>query len=314
MRKNRILVIGNTNAEIRTNIRRFPPSGDTISGREYELVCGGCGVNSSVAVSKLGAEALCCSRVGEDAFADLIKQCLDTYDVDTRFVSEIAHAKTRLSISTVDEWGRISAIDFSGGCGEIGIEDLDAAFISYPDAVLLQFDLPAETIALATEMAERHEIPVFIDGGPSDLPGHFGDLKNVEIFMMDEKEAFAYTGISPDAVDTCGKACMAIAGKVNAKYIVLKLGERGAFFYDGMYFKFIPAYDVKKIDSSAAGDSFTAAIVIEYMRSHDIRKACEFACLAGAMTVSAPGGIESIPTILEVRRFAEDNEIDIDFI
>lgn len=313
MRKSRILVIGNTNAEIRTDIKRFPSGGDVVSGKEYGLACGGCGVNSSVALSKLGAEALCCSRVGDDAFSGLIKRCLEKYHVDTRFVSEKPGGRTRLSISAIDEWGRVSSIRFAGDCGDIGMRDLDAAFISYPDAVLLQYDLPAETIRCATEIAERHEIPVFIDGGPVSLSGRLDELRNVEIFMMDEKEAYAYTGISPDAVDTCGKACMAVAGKVKAKYIVLKLGERGAFFYDGMYFKFIPAYDVKKVDGSAAGDAFTASMVVEYMRSRDIRKACEFACLAGAMTVSAEGGVESIPTLSEILRFAEENGIELEF-
>ena len=98
---------------------------------------------------------------------------------------------------------------------------------------------------------------------------------------------------------------MALATKVNAKYIVLKLGRKGAFIYDGKYYHVVPAYDTTFIDQSAAGDVFTTAMTIEYMRHGDIKAACEFANLAGAIAVSREGTYSSIPSRDDVEKFAD---------
>ena len=130
-------------------------------------------------------------------------------------------------------------------------------------------------------------------------------LENVEVFSPNEEETYHYTGIYPGDPERCLKACMALATKVNAKYIVLKLGRKGSFVYDGKYYHVVPAYDTTFIDQSAAGDVFTAAMTIEYMRHGDIKAACEFANLAGAVAVSREGTYASLPTRDDVEKFAD---------
>jgi ribokinase len=98
---------------------------------------------------------------------------------------------------------------------------------------------------------------------------------------------------------------MALATKMRAKYIVLKLGEKGCFIYDGSYYDIIPSYDVTFIDGAGAGDVFTAAMTAEYMRTGDIKTACRYANLAAALMVSREGTYEAVPTRRDVEAFAD---------
>ena len=198
------------------------------------------------------------------------------------------------------------------GCGKGGgVVNfiMEAENLSYPDAVLIHFDLAPELILKATVLAKEEGIPVFADGGPSNVSVALGELENIAVFMLNESEIHAYTGVAPDSFDSCGRACIELEKKIKAKYYVLKLGDRGAYLYNGKYFKYMPAYDVKTVDESCAGEAFDAAVITEYMRSGNIKRACELGCVAGAMTVMTEGGAESVPTLSRMIRFIEDNEI-----
>ena len=309
MRKSRILVIGDSYAELRTDIKRFPSGGETIFGGGYDYNYGGSGFASAIALSRMGAEALCCSRVGDDVFGEKLILSLKQASVDARFVVKKRNTRTRLNVSGVDTFGRTNSLRLSGTCGNIEEEDVEEAFLSYPDAVLIHFDLAPELILKATVLAKEEGIPVFADGGPSNVSVALGELENIAVFMLNENEIHAYTGVAPDSFDSCGRACIELEKKIKAKYYVLKLGDRGAYLYNGKYFKYMPAYDVKTVDESCAGEAFDAAVITEYMRSGNIKRACELGCVAGAMTVMTEGGAESVPTLSRMIRFIEDNEI-----
>ena len=124
----------------------------------------------------------------------------------------------------------------------------------------------------------------------------------VEIFSPNEKETETFTGILPQGTDSALRAALALYKRVKAKYIVIKQGERGAFVYDGKHFFVIPSIRIgKAIDTTAAGDAFTAALTVEYLRSNNIRNAVKFGVAAGAITVTRKGASASIPTDDEVR-------------
>ena len=124
----------------------------------------------------------------------------------------------------------------------------------------------------------------------------------VEVFSPNESETETYTGILPQGTDSALRAALALYKRVKAKYIVIKQGERGAFVYDGKHFFVIPSIRVgKAIDTTAAGDAFTSALTVEYLRSGNIRNAVKFGVAAGAIAVTRKGAAASSPTEDEVQ-------------
>ena len=124
----------------------------------------------------------------------------------------------------------------------------------------------------------------------------------MEIFSPNEQEAFELTGIMPTSMETSLRASLAIARKTKAKSVVIKMGSRGAFLYDGKRYNTFPAARVDKtVDTTSAGDAFTAAMVLEYLRNGgDVKEAIKYGNIAGAITITRPGATYSIPTKEEV--------------
>ena len=126
-------------------------------------------------------------------------------------------------------------------------------------------------------------------------------LERVEILSPNESETEILTGIRPNSLENCLRASIALCNRVDIRYVVLKLGARGCYVYDGKYCDLISPVEVPVVDTTAAGDVFTAALTTEYLRTGDILASARFANAAGALAVSKAGAIASVPTLDEVR-------------
>lgn len=305
MRK-RILTVGRADMNLILNTSTIPATNSTTEGANYSYAPGGGGSVAAVSFAKLAADSVFCARVGDDDNGARLIKYYNDCGVDTRYITRDNNTETGFS-AIINETGITTrTIYYPGANKKFGREDLENGFMCYPDALFLQFELPDRECVAATRMAKRQEIPVFIDAGPNKFELPLELLENVEIFSPNEEEAYHYTGIYPSDPEKCLRVCMALSSKMNAKYIVLKLGRRGCYIYDGMYYHVVPAYDVTYIDGSAAGDVFSAALTTEYLRHGDIKAACEFANLAGAIAVSRDGSFTAVPTRDDVERYAEN--------
>ena len=177
------------------------------------------------------------------------------------------------------------------------------AFECNPDALYLGFEIPFSIAVCAAKYAAARGIPVFVDAAPASKDYPLESLPMLEVFSPNETETEEYTGILPQGTDSALRAALALYKRVKAKYIVLKQGDRGAFVYDGKHFFVIPAIRIgKAIDTTAAGDAFTAALTVEYLNNGgNIRNAVKFGIAAGAITVTRKGASASIPTAAEVQ-------------
>ncbi|MBR6681841.1 MAG: hypothetical protein IKL40_02530 [Clostridia bacterium] len=304
MMRKRILTVGRADMNIVMNVGNIPSSGQTVEGHNYAFVPGGHGSVAAVALAKLSADSVFCARMGDaDNGLRLIKYYSDN-GVDTRFITRDEHESTGFAAVINDAGGTTRTIAYPGANTRFGREDLENAFTCYPDALFLQTELPDREIIAASRLAKRQEIPVFMDAGPNKMALPLELLENIEVFSPNEDEIYHYTGVYPGDPERCLKACMALMSKVDAKYIVLKLGKKGCFVYDGKYYHVVPAFDITFVDGSGAGDVFMAAMTVEYMNSGDIKKACTFANLAGALAVSKEGSYASIPSRRAVNDFA----------
>ena len=157
-------------------------------------------------------------------------------------------------------------------------------------------------------MAEEKDVKVVLDAGPARADFPLESLGKLEILSPNETETQILTGIMPNSSENCLRACVNLMNRVNTKYIVLKLGERGCFVYDGIHCTHVAPVEIgTAVDTTAAGDSFTAALTYMYCENGgDIVKACEFANAVGAYVVTKPGAFSSIPTMAELEGFLKN--------
>lgn len=300
-----VLTLGKAEMKMVMNIPSLPTAGSTVKGTDYAYAPGGRGGIAAITLAAHSVGSVFCARLGSDENGDTLINYYDNCRVDTRYMTRDREEPTGFSVTVNEGNGTARSIVFPGANDKFGREEVEGAFICYPDALYLQFDLPDRELIASTRMAKNQRIPVFIDAGPRKFRLPLEKLENVEVFSPNENEVFDYTSIYPNSPENSLKACMALATKMRAKYIVLKLGEKGCFIYDGSYYDIMPSYDITFVDGSGAGDVFTAAMTAEYLRTGDIKTACKYANLAAALMVSREGTYEAVPTRRDVEIFAD---------
>ncbi len=302
----RILVVSSANLDFVQRMRRIPNAGETVvETGGYSYVPGGKGANSAVTFARMGDDCIFCTRLGQDTNGARLRAIYEREGIDTRFIAQDKTTPTGLASILVEEDGTNRIIVYPGANQKLSPADIEEAFTSYPDAVFLQFEIPDRAILSAAAFAREKKIPLFIDAGParSDFP--LEQLNPIEIFSPNETEARVFSGIDPSNAENCLRSSIKLAGTVKAKYIIIKLGGRGAYIYDGKFYHITPAVSVPVVDTTAAGDTFTAALVHFYLEGKDIERATYLANCAAAIVVSREGAYSSIPTLKEVLAFAE---------
>ena len=305
----RILTIGSANMDMVLRMKRIPTAGETFVDREGGLsyIPGGKGANCAVAAAKMGAISQFCARLVADANG----KCL--YDTYVEAGVDISHVKVDKTTNTgmaaifVEANGNNRIVVYPGANQTLIPSDAQEAIASKPDAVCLQFETPFEVTLECAKMAAVRDIPVVLDAAPASRAIPLSEFPPVEIFSPNETETEIFTGIAPTNVESCMRACLALSRMIKAKYYVLKLGARGAFYFDGQLCNLIPAYRVAAVDTTAAGDAFTAALAVRYCETGNLIGAIRFACAVGALTVTKCGASRSIPTREETENFIASN-------
>lgn len=308
--KNRILVISSANIDFVQRMRRLPYSGETVVEGElgYSYVPGGKGANSAITFARLGADCVFACRLGRDSNARRLLNIYNSEGIDTRYIVEDENAPTGLASILVEENGKNRIIVYPGANMTMTAADIEEPFTCYPDAVYMQLEIPDEAIIEATHRANAEGIPVFIDAGPARLDFPLRELGRLEVFSPNESETRIFTDIAPTNEEKCLRAAIKLSKMVDAKYIVIKLGDRGAFIYDGKEYYMIPAEAVEAVDTTAAGDVFTAAMTYVYLQNGNIVSAVKYATCAAAISVTRAGASTSIPTRAEVLEYARQKK------
>ncbi len=308
MKKARILVVSSANIDFVQQMRRVPYSGETVveTDMSYSYVPGGKGANSAIAFARFGADCIFTCRLGRDSNAKRLISIYQREGIDTRYIREDPEAPTGLASILVEENGKNRIIVYPGANMTLSLDDIETGFTCYPDALYLQLEIPDEAVLEACRRANQDDIPIFIDAGPARLDFPLEKLGRVEIFSPNENETRVFTGISPVNEDSCLRAAVKLSTRVDAKYIVLKLGERGSFVYDGREYWMIPAEKVQAVDTTAAGDVFSAVMTYVYLQNGNIVSAVKYATCAAALSVTRMGASTSIPTLEEVIAYARN--------
>ncbi len=303
----RVLVIGSANMDLIIQADHIPAPGETVLGGRFQTARGGKGANQAVACARLGAETWFLGRVGSDAFGDELAAGLVADGVDCSWLRR-DDEPTGVAMIVVDARGENSIVVAPGANSRVSCEDLDAvADWSFFDAVLFQLEVPLETIAEAARRAREAGCLTVLDAGPPALLPE--DMyPYLSVISPNETETRMLLGLAPEGEVDLGSACQEFIA-LGAGAVVLKLGAEGALVATsgGQRYE-VPAFKVRPIDTTGAGDAFTAALAVALAEGMSLEEATRFACAAGALATTKMGAAPSMPKRAEVEEFLAGQE------
>jgi ribokinase len=295
----RITVIGSINIDLQVKTQRLPKIGETIFGDGVSLSPGGKGANQAVAIARLGETVSMIGCVGKDSFGDILIENLSINGVDTKHVHINKTCTSGMAIIMVCDGDNCIIVD-PGANEKLGIEAIDHAesLIAESEIVVLQLEIPLPVVKYAMQVAKKHGRFVILNPAPA-IPLDIEILQMADLITPNEIESGILTGVSIenylDAIEAAKK--LRIAG---ANTVITTLGPKGAMIFDGNDPILIPANQVAAVDSTAAGDTFTAALAVSLIQNKPLIDAVRYATAAAAITVTRFGAQSSLPTKEEV--------------
>ena len=294
----RCAVVGSINMDIILNTYRLPLEGESLPGNNYSYACGGKGANQATGLARLGAQTAMIGKVGDDANGHRLIENLKKNGIDTSNVS-LEGSQSGLAAILLEKGGKNRIIVFEGANAEIDPDTAADCITDDLDLLLVQFETKEQVVVKAGNRAVEKGITTVVDCGPAkNFP--LEKIQGITIISPNESETKELTGIYPENEESMLKASQILLERSKAKYVVLKLGARGCSVFDGTDFTICPPYPAEVVDTTAAGDSFTAAMALEFKRSGNIYSACDMGNKAGSIAVSRMGADASMPTAQEV--------------
>ncbi len=299
-----IVVVGSLNMDLVVQTARLPTEGETVPGTSFRTQSGGKGANQAVAVARLGYPVRMIGRVGDDAFGGQLRRDLEAEGVDVSGVST-TRGETGVAVIVVAQTGENSIVVAPGANALLAPEDLDRHFETLRSAgmVLTQLEIPMPTVEHLATICAREGLPLILDPAPAKkLPP--GLIERVDWLTPNETEAAFFTGISHQAAAPA--AIAATLQSQGAKGVVLKLGARGAYLAaDAATGEMLSPFQVRAIDTTAAGDAFNGAFAAGLMMGKAPIEAARFAAAAAALSVTRAGAQSSMPHLAEVQALLE---------
>ncbi len=307
----RILIVGGIYAVMHTFLPSLPLLGGECIGTNYYIYPGGITASAAVAIARYGSGCILCSKVGGDYEGEKLKAFLQGEGIDTRFVRSEPKSKTGMIISMNEQSGGRRTVRFPMCCDSLAYDDIENAFTCYPDALYIQSQLSDELVLCAMKHASRQDIPIFFQPLKSKPTISPSLLPSLEALILDGDEVYNYCGVEVDLYEKCLPACMALSKFYDAKYIILRMPERGSFIYDGKYHEIIGTFPVDSVDTSGCREVFGSVMCADYMKTKNIRQAVCIANVAYAISGTRRGDVQSVPTLRAISDYIESNSIKL---
>lgn len=303
MHKPKIVVVGSINMDLLATVDRFPVPGETVRSKSFTTVPGGKGANQAAAAALAGAQVTMVGRVGKDIFGDSCLENLKSKGVDIQFIKRDEQEPTGNAMISVDTEGQNELIYTAGANNRVTVQDAKDAkdAIQAADMIILQFELPMETVSGVVSLASELGTRIIVNPAPADTPTE-GLLKKIDYFVPNESEAKQLTGLHVVDTDTAAEAAKELFNR-GTKHVIVTMGPQGAVIYDTNGLLRVPTRQVKAVDVTAAGDSFIGALAVALSSDRDLPDAVDFACSAATLSVTKLGAQPSIPTREEIDRY-----------
>jgi len=291
----KVVVVGSLNMDLVVRAPHIPHPGETVIGGEYYTAAGGKGSNQALEAARLGAKVHMVGRVGQDELGVRLMETLEEAGVDHQFVVQDPRASTGVALITVADSGQNTIVVAPGSNMRLSPDDVDAArgAIGEADILLVQLETPLETVTRALQIARAKGVKTILNPAPArTLPRDIFGL--VDVLIPNETETAVLAGLSI-ATQTEAKAAGAALRKQGVRTVVLTLGERGAVYLDAGDVGALSAYEVKAVDTTAAGDAFVGAFAVATAEGKSLPEAVRWGNAAGALAVTKRGAQPSLP-------------------
>lgn len=287
-------MVGSINMDLVLTCDRLPQAGETVAATSCTEVSGGKGANQAVAASLAGGQVRLIGRVGDDAFADRLRVGLTDQGVDCEHVDLTDNCESGLAVIGVGANAENQIMIVPGANGRLTPADIlrHSQVIANCDVLLLQLEVPVETVLAAMGIAKQAEVRCILDPAPVAVPWT-DELLNVDLVCPNETEASLITGQQVDSVDDAKKVAAQIQAR-GAKNVVITMGHQGCVVQMEDVSHHIAAPKVDAIDTTAAGDAFSGALAVHWAETGDLLTAVRFATVAGALATTRRGAQPSI--------------------
>ncbi|MFC5408748.1 ribokinase [Larkinella bovis] len=298
--QNAILVIGSSNTDMVVKSQKLPAPGETVIGGKFLMNPGGKGANQAVTAARLGGAVTFVAKVGNDVFGKQAVQQFQREKINVRYVVTDGEYASGVALINVDAQGENCISVAPGSNSRLKPSDVEPALDSIGDSafVLLQLEIPLETVAYAIRRCSEKGLRVLLNPAPAQaLPTDL--LASLYLITPNETEAERLTGIRVTTLATAEQAAQKLRemGVANA---IITLGAKGAYLCTESVSKLIPAPPVTATDTTAAGDCFNGSLAVALAENQPLEQAVAFACKAASISVTRMGAQSSIPYRREV--------------
>lgn len=303
MKRIKVLVIGSMNMDLVVHTPRVPIDGETIVGTAFNRYFGGKGANQAVAAARQGADTIMAGRVGNDLFGQDQIRSLQAEGIHTEYVVVDQEHPSGVASIIIDEQGSNRIIVVPGANGAVTKQDVDALspVMAQCDVVVVQFEIPIDTVLYAITKAHELGVQVVLNPAPAHpLPEHI--FKYISVITPNESEAHLLTGIPVKDLAGARKAAQALLEK-GVEQVIITLGSRGVYGLTRKSEFHVPAHKVTPVDTVAAGDTFTGALAVMIGEGRSLEEAARYGNAASAIAVTRHGAQPSIPRRDEVISF-----------
>jgi ribokinase len=305
----RLLVVGSINLDMVAGAPRIPLAGETVSAKTFNIFPGGKGANQAFAAACLGAPVSMIGMLGNDSFGAQLRASLEAPGVDTKAVG-VVPGSSGLALITTGDNGENAIVVVGGANTYLSPHDLDKHIdvIRSAGIILTQLEIPLETVEHLAAVAQRENIPLILDPGPArPLPASL--LGGVDWLTPNETETCSLLRRSTqelplDSLEDVARQLM----HIGSRNIVIKLGPRGCYLAlaDGTRV-LLPAYSVRAVDTTGAGDAFNGAFATALLRGKTPMAGAKWASAVAAISVTRHGAQPSMPSQEQVDDFLANN-------
>lgn len=295
-RRAKIAVLGSINMDLMIRSAKLPLPGETVIADSKVENPGGKGANQAVAAARMGADVTMIGCVGDDSFAEQLLANLNAECVDTSHVSQLKQTTSGVAVVMVETSGENAILVVPGANGLVGSAELEQArrVICESDVLLMQLEVPVETVIAASAIAREAGVPVILDPAPAPatVPSR---LLNVDLICPNQSEAAALLNRPADSLQDASSRVSELT-TLGPRQAIITLAEQGAVVFDGERVEQIPPFEINAVDSTAAGDAFAAGLAVRLAEGATLFDSARFASAAGALAASGAGAQTAMPT------------------
>jgi ribokinase len=261
-RRPRIAVVGSANIDLTTFTEQFPKPGETIFGQTFDLGFGGKGANQAVAARLCGADVFMVARVGSDLFGPATIENFKKLGIDTTHVKQVEGLSSGVAPIFVEPNGQNRILVVKGANDALKAADVDAAaeMLKSADCIVLQFEIPLETVYYAVAFARKHGIRCILNPAPGQAV-EMRALADLDYFVPNESEAETITGVAVRNVEGAKKCSEQLLSE-GIRRVIITLGANGSLLAGRGISEHVAPFTVKSIDSSGAGDAFIGSFAV----------------------------------------------------